>query len=60
MLNHVFGFEPGALAIFGVALLIGARSLRNRLQQSRTASATNAVTRAPESAAQLASLRRAA
>ena len=60
MLNQLLGSEPGALAAFGVALIIGVRSLRNRLQQSKTSSAASAASGVPQSAAQFVDLEKAA
>ena len=61
MLNHLIGSEPGTLAAFGVALLFGVRSLRNKLQQSRTRTApsTSVAPRVPQFT-ERASLRKAA
>lgn len=60
MLIQLLGSEPGALAAFGAALLIGARSLRNRLLHSRGGPATNEAERAPQSKTQLANLTKVA
>lgn len=60
MLNQLLSSEPGALAALGVALLIGARSLRNRLRHSRGEPATNEAERAPQRKTQLANLKKVA